>query len=61
MRVRNDVPGSGDLVVAFEDEEHPLRCKGFEREFGVGVWTRTNGAIGYVGNGGGGYVVPTIS
>jgi hypothetical protein len=33
------------LQLVFEDEAHPLRAKGYERDFGVGVWNRTNGAV----------------
>lgn len=51
--------GSGDLELVFEDESYPLRAKGYEREFGVGVWTRTNGAMLYTG--GGSYTNPTLN
>lgn len=33
------------LRMAAEFENHPLHIDFFEREFGVGVWTRTNGAV----------------
>lgn len=59
MRVR---PGGGEFVLAFEDERYPLRARGYEREFGMGVWTRTNGAVLYIDSGSASaYVAPTIS
>jgi hypothetical protein len=59
MRTR---PGGGDLELMFEDETHPLRARGWEREFGMGVWNRTNGAALYIDTGAAGaYVAPTIS
>ena len=33
------------LLLVSEDEEHPLRAKQYEREFGVGVFNRVNSAI----------------
>lgn len=60
MRTRNANTGALELV--YEDEVHPLRAKGWEREFGVGVWNRTNGAALYIDTGAAGaYVAPTIS
>lgn len=60
MRTRN--AGSGNLELVYEDEAHPLRAKGWEREMGVGVWTRINGAVLFVDAGSAGaYVAPTIS
>lgn len=47
------------LRIAAEDERYPLRTKNQEAEFGVAVWTRTNGAVLYVG--GSSYVNPTIT
>lgn len=59
LRVRG---ARGDLRLAFEDDDHPLRAQGFEREFGFGVWNRTNGAALYVDTGSAGaYVAPTIT
>lgn len=57
MRTRR--PGSGGLMVAAESELHPLRSETLESEFGFGVWTRTNGAVLYVG--GTTYTAPTIA
>jgi hypothetical protein len=51
--------GGGGLVVAAEDEHYPLRARTLESEFGFGVWTRTNGAVLYVG--GTTYTAPTIA
>lgn len=60
MRTRNG--NSGNLELVYDDEVHPLRARAYEREFGVGVWTRTNGAVLFVDAGGAGaYVAPTIS
>jgi hypothetical protein len=47
------------LRIAATLNTHPLYAQYMEAEFGVGVWTRTNGAVLYFG--GGGYVNPTIS
>jgi hypothetical protein len=47
------------LQIGAEDEAYPLRAQTLEAEFGVGVWTRTNGAVLYVG--GTSYVIPTIT
>jgi len=57
LRERN--PGSSGLQIAAEDEAYPLRAQTLEAEFGVGVWTRTNGAVLYTG--GTSYVSPTIT
>ena len=51
--------GLGDLQLVVEDENHPLRARSYERQFGFGVWNRTNGAVLYTG--GGSYVIPTIT
>lgn len=56
MRVR--LAGGGNLEIAAEDEAHPLRARVLEREFGIGVWNRTNGAVLYTG--GATYVAPTF-
>jgi hypothetical protein len=57
FRIRN--PQADALVIAADDEVHPLRAQSMEREFGVGVWTRTNGAALYTGNAT--YASPTIT
>lgn len=57
LRTRN--AGGGGLVVAAEDEHYPLRARTLESEFGFGAWTRTNGAVLYVG--GTSYTAPTIA
>jgi len=51
--------GSGNLVLAAEDEAYPLRARTLEAEFGFGVWNRTNGAVLYTGNTS--YSAPTIT
>jgi len=59
IRTRNE--GSEALILAAEDEEHPLRCRVLTAEFGVGVWQRTAGAVLFVDSGGAAaYVAPAI-
>ena len=47
------------LRIAASLDTHPLYAQYMEAEFGVGVWTRTNGAVLYFGAGA--YADPTIS
>jgi hypothetical protein len=62
IALRERANGSGDFVLAYEDEDHPLRARAWEREFGMGIWERTNGAALYVDTGAAGaYVATTIS
>jgi len=49
---------AGDLTIAADHEHYPLRAQTMDREFGIGVWNRTNGAVLYVG--GATYTAPTI-
>lgn len=49
----------GDLRLVYEDELHPLRARVYEREFGIGVWTRTAAAVLQTNNAA--YTAPTIS
>lgn len=58
MRIRSNGQGAGDLQLVFEDEAHPLRARGYEREFGMSVWNRTNGAVLYTASGT--YAAPTL-
>ena len=59
MRTRG---GFGQLQLIYEDESHPLRAQSYEREFGVGVWTRTAAAVLYIDSGNGdAYVAPTLT
>jgi hypothetical protein len=51
--------GLADLQLVAEDESHPLRARTYERQFGIGAWTRTAAAVLYTG--GGSYVAPTIA
>ena len=51
----------GDLVLASEYEQYPLRAKQFVREYGVGVWNRINGAAMQINVSGGSYAQPTIT
>lgn len=51
--------GSFMLRLMAEDERHPLRARAWEAEYGIGVWTRTNGAVLYTG--GTTYTAPVIT
>jgi hypothetical protein len=46
------------LRIAAELDDYPLMARYMEAEFGLGVWTRTNGVVHYFN--GGAYVDPTI-
>jgi hypothetical protein len=59
MRVPERGPNTGDLGLLYDNEQFPLRARAFGRQFGVGVWNRTNGAVLYIG--GTSYTAPTIS
>lgn len=50
--------GAGNLVIAAEDEQYPLRARTLEAEFGFSVWNRTNGAVLQTNNAS--YQEPTI-
>lgn len=39
------------LRTAAENKDYPLLVKFMEAEFGIGVWTRTNGLVGYTASG----------
>lgn len=58
FRQRSQVALQG-LRIAAEESLHPLTAQFMEAEFGVGVWTRTNGAVLYFASGT--YSSPTIS
>jgi len=47
------------LRIAADIDDYALYAQYMEAEYGIGVWTRTNGAVLYVG--GSSYVDPTIS
>lgn len=57
MRERNN--GSGTLQLVGDYDEYPLRSRAYERECGMSVWTRNNGAVLYTG--GASYVAPNIT
>jgi hypothetical protein len=57
LRTFNSARGSFRIVA--DDENYPMRARTAEREFGIGVAERTNGAILYIG--GTSYVAPTIT
>lgn len=48
------------LRIAAENDDYPLYAQFLEAEFGIGVWTRTNGAVYYTGSGAS-YTDPTIT
>lgn len=47
------------LALKFEDENHPLRARSYERYFGLGAWGRLSAAILY--KGGTSYAAPTFT
>jgi hypothetical protein len=51
--------GLADLQLMYEDDRHPLYARSYERQFGIGVWNRTNGAVLQFNNGT--YQIPTIT
>jgi hypothetical protein len=57
--MRYDPVYGNQLEMAVDNENFPLRARAFQRHAGFGVWTRTNGAVLYIG--GGSYVTPTIN
>ena len=57
-RIRNAQRGALRLVADYDN--YPLRAQTMEREFGVGVWNRANGAVLYV-TAATTYVSPTIT
>lgn len=59
LAFRERSPGSGNLALAFEDELHPLRARGIEREYGIAVQERGAMAVLYILNAT--YAAPTIA
>jgi hypothetical protein len=59
LMFRERTVGSGVLTLIAEQESHPIRARMYEREFGIGCWNRTNGAVLYYNSQS--YVAPTIS
>ena len=57
MRIRD--AQSGGLQLAYDDDDYPLRARALEREFGIGVWNRVNGAVLYTTANS--YAIPTIT
>ncbi len=57
--MRERTAGASGLTLAAEDEAYPLRARTVEAEFGIGVYTRTNGSILFTG--GTVYVTPTFT
>jgi hypothetical protein len=53
--------GGGDLQLVFEDDNHPLRARGYEREFGCAVYNRVGAAVLFVDAGSAGaYTAPSL-
>lgn len=48
------------LRIAAANDDYPLYAQFMEAEFGIGVWTRTNGCVYYTGSGSA-YTDPTIT
>lgn len=59
IKMRRRKGSNGNLTLVSEVDAHPLRAKSYEREFGMGMHERSNGAVMYIG--GGSYVAPTIT
>jgi hypothetical protein len=58
MRTRG---GAGELQLIYEDDNHPLRARAYEREYGIGVFNRVGAAVLFVDAGAAGaYVAPTL-
>jgi hypothetical protein len=57
--LRERTPGSMQLQIAAIIDMHPLVAEFMEAKFGIGVWSRTNGAVAF--GGGGAYVDPAIT
>lgn len=50
LRMRTRTAVRGNLRIAADLELYPLRAQFMEREYGIGVYERTNGACLYTGN-----------
>jgi hypothetical protein len=59
--MRERMTGSGGLRLMAENENFPLRASTMAREFGVGVWSRPNGAVLDTVTGSSTYTIPTIT
>lgn len=57
LRYRN--ARTANLRLVYENRIHPIYARSLEREFGVGVWNRTNGAVLRTNNAT--YAVPTLA
>jgi hypothetical protein len=60
VRAGNSPAAGGNMMLLFDDEAHPLRCKAWGRDFGISAWTRDAAAAAYMGNGSA-YTAPTIT
>jgi hypothetical protein len=53
--------GGGALQLVFDNDQFPLRARGYEHECGIGVYNRVGAAVLYIDTGAGGvYVAPTL-
>lgn len=59
FRTRGGSAGLGALQLVAADESYPLRAETMEREFGVSVWGRSQGAVLYTANAT--YSIPTFT
>jgi hypothetical protein len=59
LKFREKRSGSGNFRLSFEDEDHPLRSKGYQREFGIGAYNRWGAAALDTANAS--YTAPTIT
>jgi hypothetical protein len=59
--LRERANGTSGLRIMADNEQFPLRANTMQREMGIGVWNRTNGAVLDGVTGGGTYTVPTIT
>jgi hypothetical protein len=58
LAIRQDNVANQGLRIAAELDLYPLRADYYEADFGIGVWSRTNGAVLYFASGT--YASPTI-
>ena len=57
--MRTRTADSGDFTLIYENEDHPMRARSWEREFGIAPYRRTAGAALFVA--GGAYVTPVFA
>ena len=57
--MRTPTMGGGGLRIMAANEQFPLRAETMQREFGIGVWNRSNGAVLDTTTGAGTYTTPS--